>query len=418
MIAGAVRGQDSTGIFQVTKRGIFADKSVQSGGLYAEGTEADKYISDVDSSLATVVHHRAATSGTIKKENAHPFSEGTDGNMVTGVHNGSLLDWTKVDGHEGHSVDSSWALRMIANEKLDAFESFKGAYSFVWFDHGISSKQDVLYFARNKERPMHFAYIKDTQTMIFGSEPGMLHWLAVRNGLRIEDDKIYETEVDTMYAFNLDNPRVFTRLKLPSVKYSNFKNIAATSSASKYNNYDYWNGKNHGSWGRWGDTQTEFLSGLRSAVTKALASSSTDAIEGSMPEMETSVRDLGDLDSFKLAMDGVTIAEEELAVHLDIMNVDVEVEFTSYEPTTKTLRGRYMYPVSNDQSLPIWDHMIDEVIIRDIDKGTWDFLQRYDRQHVRICGAQVNSSNPDCIDIFVNSVAIKNNNKVHTSTVH
>lgn len=216
IVADSLRGMDSTGIVQKGRdRKMYWAKEAVDGSTFVKMPVAHGYIRDADDSPFTLVHNRAATEGKVTAKNAHPFEHLGNGGKrwVIGVHNGTLNDWKKYQSAEGFEVDSDWALSRIAEEKEDAFTKFDGAYTFVWYD---DEKPDSLFMARNALRPMWINYIKGTNRMIFGSEAGMMAWLAGRNGLQVDGPWI-SLEQDYLFEFSLDNPREFKKTRLVSV---------------------------------------------------------------------------------------------------------------------------------------------------------------------------------------------------------
>lgn len=369
IVAGSVRGLDSTGVMQVDKKGTYMQKDISSGSDFVRLKEVGPFYNDADTSFATVVHHRAATSGAITLQNAHPFyHEHTDGNVL-GVHNGSLINWTKVPGSDKFNVDSSWAMNMLGKHKEKAFEYFNGAYCFVWHD---TATKGWLNMARNKERPMHFAYVKDGSCMVFASEPGMLHWLCSRNGIALKDDLIYELEEDMLYSFNLNNPKEFTKTKLPSIIYTHFKDETAAVNFTGVRTPIA-----TGMRSAWGSSQDDWLRGLSDALK-------TEAEKQEETKVEEPL-DTGE--EIKRAWDGVYTEEEEQAKLLELLGVEVTVELETYDWATKTVYCSYMYPVREFTEHVIWDSEIGDVIIRDVDKKTYEALSMRTTHDVRVLGA-------------------------------
>jgi hypothetical protein len=200
-VVNTLRGMDSSGIFQIDKdNNPFLHKQNVPGFMFAETKAVKRFIADVDTCPVTVGHVRAATAGKVTVDNAHPFvAERADGTRLIGVHNGTLTGWQQQPGAKEYEVDSDWALNLIAAEGVDAFEKFNGAYCFVWWDE---QKPDKLFMARNDDRPMHFVMNKTKDTILFGSESGMVTWLADRRKIEM-DDSIYSLESYKLYAFDL-----------------------------------------------------------------------------------------------------------------------------------------------------------------------------------------------------------------------
>jgi glucosamine--fructose-6-phosphate aminotransferase (isomerizing) len=79
-----LRGEDSTGIMRLNEKGKVETKhSILPGIQYVSTNSFDKYKVDAWASFG---HNRAATRGSVSRENAHPFTFGD----VTLMHNGTL----------------------------------------------------------------------------------------------------------------------------------------------------------------------------------------------------------------------------------------------------------------------------------------------------------------------------------------
>lgn len=223
ILAGAVRGQDSTGILQTDRKGkVYTHKMAMSGSMFAEDKITLSFVKDTPKSRITVLHHRAATVGVITDENAHPFlcemsdqqvKHGKHGTLA-GVHNGSLTNWKSKPGAKDFNVDSNWALAHIAKNGIDAFKDITGPYCFMWTSTDTPHK---LFVARNSGRPMHVVFTKDKKEAYFASEAGMLAWLCERNNIAIEDT-ISIVGTDTLYTFDTSGGTITVSAeKLPVV---------------------------------------------------------------------------------------------------------------------------------------------------------------------------------------------------------
>lgn len=206
ILAGAVRGQDSTGIIQVDKKdSIYTHKLALSGTAFLRDKVTAAFVADTDRSPITVVHHRAATVGAVNKDNAHPFicemgTKRPDGkpHVLVGVHNGSLINWKTKPGAKDYEVDSEWALSRIAAVGLEAFKEIEGPYCFMWVSSDNVAKLNVV---RNGGRPMHAVFTKDRKEVFFASEAGMLAWLCERNNVSVEEN-ILVIGTDKVYTFD------------------------------------------------------------------------------------------------------------------------------------------------------------------------------------------------------------------------
>lgn len=200
LVAGAVRGTDSTGCFQITRDNkVFYGKSGEtSGAAVNNSTSIKAVIKSADEEPITVGHVRAATQGDVNEANAHPFighknNAGKD--YIIGVHNGTLYGW-EYHG-TAHDVDSAWAYQHLAEKGIAAFEDFYGAYAMVWFDTEHPGK---VFLGRNKERPLSIARSMDGKSIIGASEAGMLQWLAKRNDIEIGE--VYSLDEDNLFSID------------------------------------------------------------------------------------------------------------------------------------------------------------------------------------------------------------------------
>lgn len=215
LVAGMLRGYDSSGIFQTDRTGkIFYHKEACEGVYLAGSKDGAAFIKDAPKMAATITHTRAATQGAVTKDNAHPFVvHKADGTPMVGCHNGSLTSaWRSKPNAKGLDVDSHWALKTIAEKGPEAFKEIFGAYCFVWVE---GDKPGKVFMARNNQRPMHLLWTKDGKNVLFASEPGMLSWLADRNKIDVRDQIMVLGE-DHIYEFDCTGAVVqFTKTPIP-----------------------------------------------------------------------------------------------------------------------------------------------------------------------------------------------------------
>ena len=206
---GVLRGDDSTGMFQVDRKGVVhVHKLAMRGEQFAETKRAKRMFSAADSSVATILHHRAATRGIVSYENSHPFEHSDKERYLVGVHNGSLMGTPYTyDGLE-FNVDSDYAMYRLFKEREEAFKHFNGAYAFVWYEN-----DGKIRIACNGERAFSFAFIHKKNAMLIASEANMLWWLAARNELELDD--ILAPESHRMLTFDPSSElRAFTDVKI------------------------------------------------------------------------------------------------------------------------------------------------------------------------------------------------------------
>lgn len=179
---GVLRGIDSTGMFQVDKRNVVdVHKLPISGNQFVETRRATSMINKADSSRITIMHHRAATRGSVNYENTHPFTHADEKRMLVGVHNGSLNNTPATYDGMSFDVDSDYAFYRIFKEGKEAFKNLYGAYALVWWEN-----DGKLRIVCNGQRDLHFAFIHKKNAMLIASEEGMLSWLAQRNDIKLD----------------------------------------------------------------------------------------------------------------------------------------------------------------------------------------------------------------------------------------
>lgn len=128
-------------------------------------------------------HNRFATRGGINTYNAHPFSE----EHIHLVHNGQITNHWKLGIQNSHAIEPDSRVMAMALAQAPYMEVLSNlqdndAAALVWYDE----KEDALHLYRNHKRPMYVVHSKKENTMFFGSEAGMLEWLALRNGFDIK----------------------------------------------------------------------------------------------------------------------------------------------------------------------------------------------------------------------------------------
>lgn len=228
-LTNQVRGLDSTGVFQIKNSYSATHKGVRDVDIFKRAVTGSEFLSKfqvVDAIIngaawqrATIGHVRAATAGAKDKdENAHPFlATRGDGSRIVGVHNGSLTNWRSKKDADKFEVDSAWLFSKLAQDGAEAFKNFNGAFALVWYD---SKHPNRLFVARNKERPLFWAWTQDRKGMIACSELGMLGWLAQRNSVGLWSDskgfRFFQPEAGSIYSIDLNNPSEYIKVGFDS----------------------------------------------------------------------------------------------------------------------------------------------------------------------------------------------------------
>lgn len=213
ILTGSVRGVDSVGLAAIDSLcSINVYKDILNPVSFLTAKPAASIIEDASDSYFTLIHHRAATVGKVTVAAAQPFyyvGEALDVAKtefdVILCHNGTLSGgFDKKSGNITFDSDSDWLAWKVA-QHLDAdgvpnfdevFRGVTGSWSIVCTVAGIT------YMLNNGDRPMHVAWAANDQFALFASEPGMLGWIAERNGIKIKNTEIHKLKPDTVYSFD------------------------------------------------------------------------------------------------------------------------------------------------------------------------------------------------------------------------
>lgn len=221
---GVLRGDDSTGMFQVDKGNDISICKVPTSGRYAiESRGIATTILNADIASATILHHRAATRGTVSYPNCHPFEHSVEDNYICGVHNGTMRKWYNLEDNIRFDVDSDWLYyRMAKDGAAKALGECDGAYALVW-----TQGDEHIYIAANAERSLHWAKVRGDNCILVASEAAMLYWLASRNSLDIEDIQL----PDVNYIYKISTKDVTSITTIPVVR--------STKKSEDWNNWGW-----------------------------------------------------------------------------------------------------------------------------------------------------------------------------------
>lgn len=368
MVVNSLRGMDSTGVFQLDKKNVtFTHKLALSGSEFVKDKYSISFINDADMAKYTVVHNRAATEGKVSEENAHPFESLDEAtyNYTCGVHNGTLTGWKDKPGASGFEVDSQWAIHHINKMGNDAFKDFTGAWAMVW---ASDNEVDKLKMCRNHQRPMYFAYVKNEDQMIFGSEYQMLTWIAERNNIALEPD-IYELTAGFIYSFDVDNPRNFSRVTTPFYTAADHEKKRRDEYIREVENILKPTKKGKAAKKRALEeaAEREAVRQAEKALVVAKPASVASAIEEGNTPPKYATRE-----------------EFQLAKKLGVLRAEVTFEGWAYDPETLEWWGS----IGKEEDLTT-------CVMRNVDKVTYDTLDRAHTLRCRIVGAIPGESGRD-----------------------
>lgn len=180
LVVDQLRGVHSTGVASVRNHDDNVKIAKVVGG--PEVLEDSKRYQDLYTDFNKVLmgHNRWATIGKINKENAHPF----EFDNLVGAHNGSLKNYTKLDGWGMYNVDSEVLYDSINEIGAPAtVAKITGAYALTWWD----KKEKAMKFLRNNERPLWMGFTEGQKSFVWASEEWMITALAARNGIKMEE---------------------------------------------------------------------------------------------------------------------------------------------------------------------------------------------------------------------------------------
>lgn len=173
-----LRGRDSTGIIELTKKfTVRTRKSLLSGDRYVH---SKSYAKNWRPAWGMIGHNRAAIAGEVTMENAHPFTFGP----ITLVHNGTLFN----DGASLHTYDKNLevdsmqialALSSVTPDNAKTvLARVYGSFCLVWTD----SRDNSMNMARNGDRPMHITFNAQRDVLWFMSDG--LHLHTINNSMK------------------------------------------------------------------------------------------------------------------------------------------------------------------------------------------------------------------------------------------
>lgn len=219
-----LRGRDSTGVSAVHRnKQVSTRKMCIPGYEFVEHPSFDKALEYNDQ--LWIGHTRHKTQGDVSRANAHPFEvldEEGEYIMLIGAHNGTLQNKYEVEREvkDKFETDSEGIFNLLykAKDYKEAISKLRGAWSLTWWN----PLEDKLYFCRNEERPLVFAFSDDRKVMIWASEPWMLLAACNRNDVKLapagEGKFVWGTLANHLYSMEIpqDKDKVLPELKRES----------------------------------------------------------------------------------------------------------------------------------------------------------------------------------------------------------
>lgn len=179
----SLRGEDSTGVVCIGKWKDAEVKIAKSVGDPFQLFDQKSFENAMAGSQRVIIgHNRAATSGAVTRNNAHPFDHPT----LVGVHNGTLHNKHVLEDAKDYKVDSDNLYHHIEKKGLrDAMDKADGAWALVWWNK-VEHELNIL---RNDKRPLFTTVTVDAKgvpnfdVVFWASEAWMLQVALSRHNI-------------------------------------------------------------------------------------------------------------------------------------------------------------------------------------------------------------------------------------------
>lgn len=177
LLISQFRGSDSTGVAAINskmKDEVAVTKDDCSAGAFLHFDYGQHQIIRDISNDVFIGHTRAATSGKVTKENAHPFLL----DSLVGAHNGTLFDSRY---YSSKKTDSEMMFEDMGRRGIKpVLDDLTEASAYAVSIYNRDNK--TLYFATNGQRPLHCSVIKNKDVMFWASELEFLEFVLSRYG--------------------------------------------------------------------------------------------------------------------------------------------------------------------------------------------------------------------------------------------
>lgn len=231
LVVGALRGIDGTGVMHINPHKDYEVLKVASYPYpLLFSAEWPKIRTRAFSSKLIAGHNRKATTGSQQSlECTHPFE--SKNNKIILMHNGYVEGWHTIMPEA--PVDSVVASEIISTSETveKAVAQLKGAFALVWYNF----EEHSINFLRNSARPLFIA--EDKESVYWASEPEMLQWLAIRNGLSHGEPSLLKEDKWLRYNVKSNNWTKSVNIQWGSdVKKFRGKELETTGQTSLWSN--------------------------------------------------------------------------------------------------------------------------------------------------------------------------------------
>ena len=180
LILNSLRGIDGAGFALVDKKGeVRTYRRPLPGWDLVQLAPTKSLLDSGDNIVFGLVHNRAGTTGGIQVETSHPINY----KHITLIHNGSVHSLHDLGSTALTHDSTAIAIALADKDERETLELILGSYALIWYN----AIDTTLNIARNDQRPLFAATIKKSKSILYGSEDGMLLWLASRNSIDIKD---------------------------------------------------------------------------------------------------------------------------------------------------------------------------------------------------------------------------------------
>lgn len=218
LFVDSLRGMGGAGVGLVSKKegSISVYKRALAGPDYLNSMVWELAQRQIFDSRVVIGHNRAATIGSVKDKNCHPFHY-KDKQEIVMVHNGTLHTYHSLSptgfNHEVDSAHIAAALAHTENE-MDALKKLKGAFVLIWYNR----TKNTFNVARNSFREISFMMSKNGD-LFFASEWGMLDWLLTRNEIDTKWKEYRWPESDTWWEYGFQEDGSLKKAVVRKIKY-------------------------------------------------------------------------------------------------------------------------------------------------------------------------------------------------------
>jgi len=205
LLAMEERGNESTGIAYRKGRGINIIKSAKPASSFIADTKFFEMLEDRPNLV--IGHTRLATTGKVKKRNAHPFRAGD----VVGCHNGHVWNWERIAPKS--QVDSEAIFEAIKeNGEVEGLNLISGDVAVTYLIEGepevrLARNTNPLFLAVNEDMGLAF-WASEEEALdlilraVYGSVPFKIERIKPYSLAKLSwvDGKLIKKETELYFA--------------------------------------------------------------------------------------------------------------------------------------------------------------------------------------------------------------------------